>query len=246
MFANNIEDALLKSLAWGPSNIVNKWHTYFLNGYKFNTKDQGQGMGATNCGIYVRGGNNGGVENDYYGVLTDIVEVQYIGWPIKKVILFKCDWFDPTMDRGTRIDNYGIVEVRASRRYKKYEPFILAQQAEQVYYSQYPEGQNEWLVVIKTKARNTIQTLETKMSEIDDPYQDESIPQIPMMVANDNLEQSLVDITGPIEEVFGHSLNQFDSEVDEDVEVEGQEEDDDDDKEEEKDEEEEEEEEEED
>ena len=48
----------------------------------------------------MRGGNNGGVENDYHGVLTDIVEVQYIGWSIKKVILFKCDWFDPIMDRG--------------------------------------------------------------------------------------------------------------------------------------------------
>jgi hypothetical protein len=79
------------------------------------------------------------------------------------------------LNQGKKIDSYGIVEVRASRKYKHYDPFIFAQQAKQVYFTQYPEGQNDWLAVIKTKARSTIQTLEADKPERDIPYQDESI-----------------------------------------------------------------------
>lgn len=136
------------------------------------------------------------------------------------LVLFKCDWFDPTPNQGTKIDNYGIVEVKASRRYKNYDPFIFAQQAKQVYYTQYPEGQNDWFVVIKTKARGTIQTSETSKPEKDIPYQEESIMQSPVIIANDNLEESLVDVVGEVDEVFASSLNQLDFEGDEDVEVE--------------------------
>lgn len=193
---------------------------YYINGYKFNTKGHGQGMRTTNCGVYVQGGDNESIENDYYGVLTDIVEVSYTGWPIKTLVLFKCDWFDPTPNQGTKIDNYGFVDVKASRRYKNYDPFIFAQQAKQVYYTQYPEGQNGWLVVMKTKSRSTIQILETNKPERDSPYQDESIPQSPVIIANDNLEESLVDIAGEGEEVFAHALMELSFEEEDDFEVE--------------------------
>lgn len=221
MLNNNVEDVLLKSLAWGPQRKANKWPSYYVNGYKFNTKDHGQGMGTTNFGVCCQGGTDETTENNYYGVLTDIIEVHYTGWPIKMLVLFKCDWFDPTLNHGTKVDNYGIVEVKTSRRYKNYDPFIFAQQATQVYYTQYPEGQRDWLVVIKTKARTTIQTaIETKMPESDAPYQEESSMQSPVIVANDNLEQSLVDIEGPVDEVYGSSLNLHEVDTDIDIEIE--------------------------
>jgi hypothetical protein len=126
------------------------------------TKSQNEGMSTTNCNVFVRGGQYKSLENNYYGVLTDIVELQYTGHPSKKVVLFQCDWFDPS-SQGTRIDNYGNVEIKKSRRYNNYDPFILAQQAEQVYFTSFPEGKQGWLGVIKTKARNTIQSLVKKM-----------------------------------------------------------------------------------
>ncbi|KAG5059778.1 hypothetical protein JHK85_000826 [Glycine max] len=55
------------------------------------------------------------MENDYYGVLIDNVEVEYTGWPNKNLVLFKCDWFDSS-SHGTRIDNYGNEEIKKSRR----------------------------------------------------------------------------------------------------------------------------------
>jgi len=44
----------------------------------------------------------------------------------KKVVLFYCDWFDPSR-RGTRVDSkYGIIDIRIDRRYMSFDPFIIA------------------------------------------------------------------------------------------------------------------------
>jgi hypothetical protein len=107
---------LLRSLAWGPLRDVITWPNYFINGYKFGIKSQSEGMSTTNYGVCVRGGQHDTMENNYYGVLNDIVGLEYTGCPTKKLVLFKCDWFDPS-SQGTRIDNYGNVEIKKSRRY---------------------------------------------------------------------------------------------------------------------------------
>ncbi|KAJ1420656.1 hypothetical protein SESBI_14232 [Sesbania bispinosa] len=54
---------------------------------------------------------------------------------------------------------YGIVEVHRSRRYSKFDPFILAKNAIEVYYVPYPEKIQEkvdWWVVIKINPRGTV------------------------------------------------------------------------------------------
>ena len=210
---------LLRSLAWGPIRNVTKWPSYVINGYKFVTKSQNEGMSTTNYGVCVRGGQYDAQENDYYGMLTDIVEVEYTDMPIKKLVLFKCDWFDSS-SQGTRIDNYGNVEIKKSRRYQNYDPFVLAQQAEQVYFTSFPEGQQGWLGVIKTKARCIIQSLEINKSKTNDAYQDDDAQQMPIIVVNDDLEQSLVDSTSVVEEVPISLLNQTEfEEEEEDVEL---------------------------
>jgi len=32
----------------------------------------------------------GDIENDYYGVLDDIVQIEYVGEPLKRCVLFSC------------------------------------------------------------------------------------------------------------------------------------------------------------
>ncbi|KAJ1378056.1 hypothetical protein SESBI_48237 [Sesbania bispinosa] len=61
------------------------------------------------------------MENDYYGMLVDIVELEYTASPTKRLVLFKCECFDPS-PQGIRVDNYGNVEIRKSRRYQIYDP----------------------------------------------------------------------------------------------------------------------------
>ena len=74
------------------------------------------------------------------------------------------------------------------------------------------------LGIIKTKACNRVETIDAKLSEIDQPYQDDEIHELSLSIQNDDLEQSLLDTVGSIEEVDRSSFNQFDlEEKDEDV-----------------------------
>ncbi|KAK6784475.1 hypothetical protein RDI58_017930 [Solanum bulbocastanum] len=75
------------------------------------------------------------------------------GWPKKKIVLFRCEWFDPS-HRGTKVDHqHNIIEVNHTRKYKIYDPFIIAQNAKQVYYAPYSlrKDKADWWVVIKSK-----------------------------------------------------------------------------------------------
>nr|GMD70770.1 putative retrotransposon polyprotein [Ipomoea batatas] len=51
----------------------------------------------------------------------EVIEVEYPNVPIKKVVLFKCEWFDPTPNVVSRYNSeYGIAEVHCNKRYRKW------------------------------------------------------------------------------------------------------------------------------
>ncbi|RDX67809.1 hypothetical protein CR513_53268, partial [Mucuna pruriens] len=156
-------------------------------------------MSSINRGVYVRG-TNSQLEYDFYGNLSDIIQLEYTGFPIMKLVLFKCDWFDNTPNIGTKVHNkYEIVEVWASRRYNKaYDLFIFAQQAEQVYYTPYPEGHHSWLALIKTKI------------EQEALYQDNDFVglQVVFHIDPNIINESLTDIDGGGEEADKQLLDQ--------------------------------------
>ncbi|XP_045832834.1 uncharacterized protein LOC123924101 [Trifolium pratense] len=117
-----------------------------------------------NCGVCVTGTGYGEYENDFYGQLEEIIQVEYPGLPLKRVVLFKCDWFDPTINRGTRVNTqYDIIQIHHNRHYRKYDPFIIAQKATQVYFAPHPiktRNNANWWFIIKTKARGVIENQE--------------------------------------------------------------------------------------
>ena len=169
------EQIHLRSLSVGPRQRVNEWHTYFVNGYKFHTKIWSEGKKTVNSGVVVKGVTEGG-EDDFYGVITHIYELVYNYMDSEnKVVLFYCDWYDPS-GRGTKIDKkYNIVEVRMDRKYKEYDPFIMAHNVRQVYYVPYPSitpRKRGWCVVIKTNPMGHIETDEV-MEDV--AYQDDEI-----------------------------------------------------------------------
>ncbi|RDX88551.1 hypothetical protein CR513_29843, partial [Mucuna pruriens] len=112
----------------------------------------------------------------------------------------------------TKVHNkYEIVEVRATRRYNKaYDPFIFAQQAEQVYYTTYPEGHHGWLAVIKTKARSRIVNNTLPQIEQEASYQDDDFVglQVVLHIDPDVINESLANIDGGGEEVDTQLLDQ--------------------------------------
>ncbi|KAJ9562235.1 hypothetical protein OSB04_007395 [Centaurea solstitialis] len=67
----------LKSLARGPGEYAWSYKGYFVNGYKFHTIMHVAGRVTHNSGVCVRGSCYDDSETDYYGLLDDVLEVEY-------------------------------------------------------------------------------------------------------------------------------------------------------------------------
>lgn len=206
---NTAHSQFIHDIAWGPLSIVHTWPIYFVNGYKFHTTSWSEGKSTANNGVSVKGTDYGQCEYDYYGKLDEIVQLEYPGEPIKRVVLFKCSWYDPTSNIGTRVHkHHGIVEVNSQRSYSKYEPFILAQQAIQVYYTPYPEKRRDnsnWLVVFKTKARSTIDARGYEISQTRAYQEVENVQVLPVTQVEEI--DNLINNDNNFEEVDDDSTN---------------------------------------
>ena len=84
----------------------------------------------------------------YYGVLDEIIEINY--YDEMKFLLFKCEWVD--INRGVKQDG-DLTLVNFNYKLRTSEPFVLANQVEQVWYVKYPK-ESGWHVVRKTKPRD--------------------------------------------------------------------------------------------
>lgn len=149
---------MVRTLALGPIRKVKTWKRYNINGFNFHTFDYGKNKARCNYGVNICSVD----EVNYYGILEDIIELTYCGNNrVYTTVLFKCEWMDPA-SLGTRVhERYKLVEVKHTRRYPKYDPFVLAHQAQQVYFAPYPtttndRSQNQWWAVFKMKARSEI------------------------------------------------------------------------------------------
>ncbi|XP_047333830.1 uncharacterized protein LOC124937589 isoform X1 [Impatiens glandulifera] len=187
----NTEKDLPYFISFGPKTPATTYSTYFINGYVWRAGDYGSNRSTMNSGISVHAN-----DVDYYGLLEEIIELQYPG-PCLRVVLFRCIWFDPT--RGTRVNpTYRLIDVNMKHRLRKYDPFVLAQQAIQVYYSNYPTPMNdpncEWLAVCKTKARGKIE--EIWKNEVEVEYQQE-YPTIELYIPLDIPLYNVNDLSDP-------------------------------------------------
>lgn len=156
------------SLARGPDPRVRVYSRYFINGFLFRTKDSEKNLATQNSGVVASSDATSG-SIDWYGVIKEIIVLEYMGR--REVVLFKCDWFEKQLQgrgrsRSYKIDEYGYVNIDVSRLYYQSEPYILGNQAEQVYYVKDAKRPN-WCTVVKTKPRNlyampTINVAETE------------------------------------------------------------------------------------
>ena len=145
----------LQILASGPTHHASKCNSCKINGYKFNTEQHDAGLTTQNCGVLVIGNDGTDIIN-YYGVLTDIIDVQYFG--SKQVIVFKCRWFDVlSPNRGIKVDKYGFESVNINRtiRTQNHDPFVLASQAHQVFYVTDMASRPGWKIVTRIPPRYT-------------------------------------------------------------------------------------------
>ena len=113
---SGIHNNFIQDLAKGPLETVKIYNGYFVSGYKFHTVGHGASKMSINSGVCIKGQNYSHNADDWYGQLREVVEVEYLNWPIKRTVLFMCDWFDPTPNRGIRVhEQYNIVEINHRR-----------------------------------------------------------------------------------------------------------------------------------
>lgn len=149
----------LRALASGPAEVVKTYTGFIINGFRFHTKDLERKRKTQNSGVVLQAmtnsfssaRDNNPIAGDvtYYGVLNDIIELEYA--IDKKVVLFNCDW----ISNGKRItkdeNGFTLLNFKGLKRHN--EPFILACQA-QVFYVADPVDKG-WQVMIKTTARDS-------------------------------------------------------------------------------------------
>ncbi|GLU21419.1 hypothetical protein SLE2022_375610 [Rubroshorea leprosula] len=167
-------------LAVGLIFEVNVYNGFYVNGFRFLTEEFTSNRKIYNCGVCVKGTTiNSADETNYYGVLKEVIELLYYehSGHQETIILFNCDWYDT--NRGIRVNvEHGIVDVNPRFKLSTGEPFCLASQAQQVYYTPYPAATDRitrgWLVACKIKSRHLIETSSTSSSgEVDDIFQDD-------------------------------------------------------------------------
>jgi hypothetical protein len=172
----------LRQLSYG-SIVAKSYGRYDVNGFLFRStifEASRPLAGTTNTGVVTRATDADGHESKYYEVIKNIIEYGFARNKNMKIVFFDCDWFDTY--HGTRENNFGMVEVKDTRRLRGCDPFVLAHQVEQVYYMSYPcEKLSAWWVVYRVNPRERLHTPDNSgyhenqvpLGEVDEVYQDD-------------------------------------------------------------------------
>ncbi|XP_047251618.1 uncharacterized protein LOC124886723 [Capsicum annuum] len=168
-------------LARGPNNVVRRFKEYNIHGFKFRTLRKEHGLKIQNSGVVMsaltKRFSNGreSVEQSsddmYYGKLLDIIELN--NYVKLKVVLFKCIWVDTTLNKGIKIDQFGITSVKFfhlihTGAKEIDEPFILATDARIVYYVDDPIDE-DWCVVCHMKSRDIYDMGDVDFMDLEEP-----------------------------------------------------------------------------
>ncbi|QHO20324.1 uncharacterized protein DS421_11g336990 [Arachis hypogaea] len=124
-------------------------------------------------------------DNTYYGKVVDMIELDY--FDKLRVVLFKCIWVDTTLNKGIKIDQFGIISVNFSNLIhtsdnETDEPFILATDARMVYYVDDPVDEG-WCSVCHMKPRYLYDMGDLNKEELDESLV-EDIPFCEQQVEN--------------------------------------------------------------
>ena len=156
----------------GPIKKVNPYSGCIVNSYRFHTQRREKNRKTQNSGIVVKGEHGNNVI-DYYGVLQDALEVEYLGTN-NRVLVFQCDWFNLSDSNGMRFDkDCGLTSVNMSRKWYINEPYVLASQVRQVFYSTDIRYGGNWYIVRNVSPRRLYDVPQVKeATEMEEVYQE--------------------------------------------------------------------------
>jgi hypothetical protein len=142
----------IRNLAAGPLFTVTRYEAMDINGYTFYTMAQNKKSVYPNSGVRVQvvvdnNHDDDNTETDTYnGQIEEIWELDYVGF---KVALFRCRWVT-NRKRAVSKNKYGYVSVDLRVFGYKNEPFVFANDVEQVFYV--PDlAKKNWSMVMPEK-----------------------------------------------------------------------------------------------
>lgn len=141
----------LYCLARGPDPRARRYNGCIVNGVRFHTVSREKNLKTQNSGVMVEG-NHDNDSIDFFGVINDIIELEYIS--NNRVVLFKCDWYDLDKRKKGMIKEGRLTSIKTTRFWYKDDPYVLALQAQQVFYLLDLKFGAEWRVVQKFKHRH--------------------------------------------------------------------------------------------
>ncbi|CAN1289728.1 hypothetical protein LINPERPRIM_LOCUS20410 [Linum perenne] len=170
----------LHSLSCEPLSCVTKYNGCIVNGVRFHTKDREMRLKTQNSGIVVEGNHLNEIIN-FYGVLDEIIEVDYVR--DKHVYIFKCDWYDVEKRKSRIVNDGAITSIKIDRLWYRNDPFVLASQTNQVFYINDPKLGPSWRVVHHINQRHIFVGEIENPNVVDeviygDAYQDEELTNI--------------------------------------------------------------------
>ncbi|CAA7059754.1 unnamed protein product [Microthlaspi erraticum] len=149
-------DDTLKWLAYGPRSTARSYSGYIINGLRFHTTSvhrlsQNSGVfyeATAMCRSSARDTTQVVDLVSYYGRVVDIILLDY---NVFYVPLFKCQW--AVRGNGVKVeDGFTLVNLNQSQASFSRDPYILASQAKQVFYSRESDDSN-WYVVMRGPSR---------------------------------------------------------------------------------------------
>ncbi|KAG6499576.1 hypothetical protein ZIOFF_039366 [Zingiber officinale] len=178
---DRIDDLDIRVHSRGPNPVAFSYRGFNINGFAFRTVESESNKKVQNSGAMVQSiHNNDDHESNYYGRLTDVISLEYGG--LGRIFLFRCDWVNITT--RMKVDPLGFTMVNFlclihTREREEHEPFILASQAQMVYYVRDPK-EDEWLLLTmvnkrKQKLIQNIRGQELRDNDLQDEHESHDI-----------------------------------------------------------------------
>ncbi|KAG2283341.1 hypothetical protein Bca52824_054561 [Brassica carinata] len=205
-----------------PRRSYRSWPICHTRGYTFHTHNHGQNKRTQHYGVCVPGTN----ETDYYGLVQEIMMVEYHGDVGLKVMVFKCSWFENTANRGMRIHPFGLVDVSPRRQYAKYDPFVLPGNCDQASFIPYPrvrrQSVDDWWACAKIIPRGIRETSEIALTAWQDDRRDQvaesSLLRVETHVVDDVSDYDIAPVNPPNDEYVSDGDVEADRDSDDDSE----------------------------
>lgn len=187
----------LYALSQFPDDRYNSWQSCIVHGVRFRCKERDDKFTTQCSGVCA--GEYQDETMIYYGVLLEVLELDYILG--RKVFMFRCKWYNTDAKGKKMLVDHKLTSIDITSKWYVDEPFILANQAQQVFYLKDMARGKNWMVVQKVNHRNVYDIPEHDEDQVSssDVFQEGESNELPPFQPTEELPDSSIIIRNDVE-----------------------------------------------